>query len=106
MAELKDILYKVHITSTLGSMTVEVKGICFDSRKARSGFLFVALKGTQSDGHQFMEKAVASGATVVVAEKLPDRISDNVTYVTVKDSSQALGIIAANFYNKQLIHLL
>ena len=98
MAELKDILYKVHITSTSGSMTVEVKGICFDSRKTKSGFLFVAVKGTLSDGHLFMEKAVASGAIVVVAEKLPERISDNVTYVTVKDSAQALGIIAANYY--------
>lgn len=99
MAELKDILYKVHITSTSGSMTVEVKGICFDSRKTKSGFLFVAVKGTLSDGHLFMEKAVASGAIVVVAEKLPERISDNVTYVTVKDSAQALGIIAANYYH-------
>ncbi len=99
MAELKDILYKVHITSTSGSMTVEVKGVCFDSRKTKSGFLFVALKGTRSDGHLFIEKAVDLGAIVVVAEKLPERISDNVTYVTVKDSAQALGIIAANFYN-------
>ena len=98
MAELKDILYKVHITATSGRMTVEVKGICFDSRKTKSGFLFVAVKGTQSDGHLFMEKAVDSGAIVVVAEKLPERISENVTYVTVKDSAQALGIIAANFY--------
>jgi UDP-N-acetylmuramoyl-L-alanyl-D-glutamate--2,6-diaminopimelate ligase len=99
MTELKDILYKVHITATLGSMTVEVKGICFDSRKTKSGFLFVAVKGAQSDGHLFIEKAVDFGALVVVAEKLPERIADNVTYVTVKDSAQALGIIAANFYH-------
>ena len=99
MAELKDILYKVHITSTSGSMTVEVKGICFDSRKAKPGFLFVAVKGTQSDGHLYIEKAVDLGAIAVVAEKLPERISDNISYVTVKDSAQALGIIAANFYH-------
>ena len=99
MAELKDILYKVHITSTSGSMTVEVKGICFDSRKAKPGFLFVAVKGTQSDGHLYIEKAVDLGAIAVVAEKLPERISDNISYVTVKDSAQALGIIAANFFH-------
>ena len=99
MAELKDILYKVHITSTSGSMTVEVKGICFDSRKAKPGFLFVAVKGTQSDGHLYIEKAVDLGAIAVVAEKLPERISDNISYVTVNDSAQALGIIAANFYH-------
>jgi UDP-N-acetylmuramoyl-L-alanyl-D-glutamate--2,6-diaminopimelate ligase len=98
MAELKDILYKVHITSTSGSMNIEVKGICFDSRKVQPGFLFVAVKGTQSDGHAFIEKAAGSGAIAIVAEKLPDSISDATTYVTVKDSAKALGIIASNFY--------
>ena len=98
MAELKDILYKVHITSTSGNMNVEVKGICFDSRKTQPGFLFIAIKGTQSDGHAFIEKAVSLGAIGVVAQNLPSIISDKVTYVTVKDSAKALGIIASNFY--------
>ncbi len=98
MAELKDILYKVHITSTSGDMNIEVKGICFDSRKVQPGFLFVAVKGTQSDGHAFIEKAVALGAIGIVAEKLPEAISDIITYVTVKDSAKALGIMASNFY--------
>ena len=98
MAELKDILYKVHITSTSGDMNIEVKGICFDSRKVQPGFLFVAVKGTQSDGHAFVEKAVALGAIGIVAEKLPEAISDTITYVTVKDSAKALGIMASNFY--------
>lgn len=98
MAELKDILYKVHITSTSGNMNAEVKSICFDSRKVQPGSLFIAVKGTQSDGHTFIEKAVSAGAIAVVAEKLPDAISDKATYVTVKDSAKALGIIASNFY--------
>lgn len=98
MAELKDILYKVHITSTSGNMNIEVKGICFDSRKVQPGFLFVAIRGIQSDGHAFIERAAMSGAIAVVAEKLPEAISDKVTYVTVKDSSKALGIMASNFY--------
>jgi UDP-N-acetylmuramoyl-L-alanyl-D-glutamate--2,6-diaminopimelate ligase len=98
MAELKDILYKVHITSTSGSMNVDVKGICFDSRKVKPGYLFIAVKGTQSDGHAFIEKAVADGAVAVIAEKLPESISDNITYVTVKDSAKALGVVAGNFY--------
>ncbi len=98
MAELKDILYKVHITSTSGNMSIEVKGICFDSRKVQPGFLFVAVKGTQSDGHTFIEKAVTLGAIAIVAEKLPELISDAITYVTVKDSAKAIGIIASNFY--------
>jgi UDP-N-acetylmuramoyl-L-alanyl-D-glutamate--2,6-diaminopimelate ligase len=70
MAELKDILYKVHITSTSGNMNVDVKGIAFDSRKVQPGFLFVAVKGTQSDGHVFIEKSVADGAVAIVCEKL------------------------------------
>lgn len=98
MAELKDILYKVHITSASGDMNAEVKGICFDSRKVQPGFLFVAVRGTQSDGHAFIEKAILSGAMAIVAEKLPEVISDKITYVTVKDSSKALGFIASNFY--------
>jgi UDP-N-acetylmuramoyl-L-alanyl-D-glutamate--2,6-diaminopimelate ligase len=98
MAELKDILYKVHITSTSGDMNVEVKGVCFDSRKIQPGFLFIAVKGIQSDGHQFIEKATSGGAIAVLCEKLPEAISDKTTYVTVKDTSKALGIVAGNFY--------
>ncbi|MBL7870692.1 MAG: UDP-N-acetylmuramoyl-L-alanyl-D-glutamate--2,6-diaminopimelate ligase [Cyclobacteriaceae bacterium] len=98
MAELKDILYKVHITSTSGNMNVEVKGICFDSRKVEPGFLFIAVKGIQSDGHEFIAKAIASGAVAVLGEKLPEAISDKTTYVTVKDSAKALGIVAGNFH--------
>ena len=98
MAELKDILYRVHITSTSGDMNVDVKGVAFDSRKVQPGFLFIAVKGTQSDGHTFIEKSAGSGAIAVVCEKLPDTISENVTYVTVKESAKALGIIAGNFY--------
>jgi len=58
MAELSDILYKVSITSSYGNMSVDVKGICFDSRQVKPGFVFVAVKGTQSDGHQFIAKAI------------------------------------------------
>jgi UDP-N-acetylmuramoyl-L-alanyl-D-glutamate--2,6-diaminopimelate ligase len=79
-------------------MNAEVKGICFDSRKVQPGFLFIAIKGTLSDGHAFIEKAVSLGAIGVVAENLPAHISDKVTYVTVKDSAKALGVIASNFY--------
>lgn len=98
MAELKDILYKVSITSTSGDMNLDVKGVCFDSRAVRNGFLFVAIKGTQSDGHQFIRQAITSGAIAVVCQELPDELSSNVTFVTVKDSSHALGLIACNFY--------
>lgn len=99
MAELKDIVYKVSLTSAYGDMNVEVKGICFDSRNVKPGFLFVAVKGTQSDGHQFISKAVELGAIAIVCEKLPDTIHEKTTYVTVKNSAQSLGVIAANFFS-------
>ena len=98
MAELRDILYRVHITSTFGVMDVEVKGICFDSRKVKPGFVFVAIKGTQSDGHAYLDSVIGAGASAVIVEKLPENISDKATYVTVKDTSKALGVIASNFY--------
>jgi UDP-N-acetylmuramoyl-L-alanyl-D-glutamate--2,6-diaminopimelate ligase len=98
MAELKDILYKVHITSTAGNTSVAVSSICFDSRKVKPGSLFIAIKGMQSDGHTFIDKAIAMGAVAIVAEDMPTSISDAVSYVIVKNSGQALGIIASNFY--------
>ncbi len=98
MPELKDILYKVSLTAGSGDMGVNITGVCFDSRQTKPGYLFVAVKGTQSDGHQYISKAVSLGAVAVVCEVLPDNAPDNVTFVTVKNSSQALGVIASNFY--------
>ncbi|HEY8933751.1 MAG TPA: UDP-N-acetylmuramoyl-L-alanyl-D-glutamate--2,6-diaminopimelate ligase [Cyclobacteriaceae bacterium] len=98
MAELKDILYKVSLTSTYGNMVIDVTGICFDSRKVQQGSLFIAVKGTLSDGHDYISKAITSGAIAIVCERLPDTIDERITYITVKSSAQALGIIASNFF--------
>ncbi len=98
MMELKDLVYKVSLTSAYGDMHSKISGICFDSRKVKPGFLFVAVKGTQADGHAFISKAVDLGASAIVCEKLPDTIYEKATYVTVKNSAQSLGVIAANFF--------
>ncbi|MEJ7644047.1 MAG: UDP-N-acetylmuramoyl-L-alanyl-D-glutamate--2,6-diaminopimelate ligase [Chryseolinea sp.] len=98
MPELKDILYKVPLTSSVGDMALDVKGICFDSRKAARGFIFIAVKGTSSDGHDFIQKATDLGASAIVCEVLPKPLVEGITYVTVKNSAAALGIIAANFF--------
>jgi UDP-N-acetylmuramoyl-L-alanyl-D-glutamate--2,6-diaminopimelate ligase len=79
-------------------MNIEVNGLHFDSRKVQPGSLFVAVKGTLSDGHTFITKATDMGAVAIVCEKLPESINEKVVYVTVKDSAQALGIIASNFF--------
>ena len=98
MPELKDILYKVPLTSTYGNMGIDVKGICFDSRQVQSGFLFLAVKGTQSDGHDFIAKAIELGALAIVCEKLPETINEKITYVSVTNSALALGIVSSNFF--------
>jgi UDP-N-acetylmuramoyl-L-alanyl-D-glutamate--2,6-diaminopimelate ligase len=79
-------------------MNVEVSSIFFDSRKGKPQSMFIAIKGLQSDGHQFIGQAINLGATVIVCEKLPEDISERVTYVTVKNSAHSLGIIASNFF--------
>lgn len=98
MQELKNILYKVNITSASGDMAISIKGIAFDSREVNAGYLFVAMTGTLSDGHSFIKGAIQKGAVAIICEKLPEELSSNITYVTVKSSTAALGIIAANFY--------
>lgn len=98
MAELRDILYNVRITSTSGEMDKDVPFITSDSRKVTSGCLFVAVKGVQADGHDFIEKAITSGATIVVCEKLPETTYERVTYITVKNTKDAQGIMVCNLY--------
>ena len=99
MKILKDILYKVSITSTYGNMEGEVKGVAFDSRKVETGYLFVAVVGTLTDGHTFISKAIEKGATTIVCEKLPENIEASITYIEVKGSANALGVIASNYYD-------
>jgi UDP-N-acetylmuramoyl-L-alanyl-D-glutamate--2,6-diaminopimelate ligase len=99
MKVLKDILYKVSLTSTIGDMDRRVSGIVFDSRKVEERSVFVAVVGTQADGHDFIETAIEKGATVIVGEKLPTKIVEGITYVQTSNSAKALGIIASNFFD-------
>lgn len=99
MKILKDILYKVSLTSTIGDMERRVSGIVFDSRKVEPRSVFVAIAGTQVDGHVFIATALEKGATVIVCEKLPEAIIEGITYVQVVNSAKALGIIASNFFD-------
>jgi UDP-N-acetylmuramoyl-L-alanyl-D-glutamate--2,6-diaminopimelate ligase len=96
---LQELLYKVSVAKLVGTTNVEVTGIAFDSRKIKKDFLFVAVKGTQSDGHTYISQTINAGATVVILENMPADLEDNITYIQVEDSNIALGIIAANFYN-------
>lgn len=86
-------------------METDVKGLTFDSRKVLPGFAFIAVTGTISDGHSFIQKAIDSGARAIVCERLPEAINENITYVTVKNSGQALGIMSSNFFGNPSEHL-
>jgi UDP-N-acetylmuramoyl-L-alanyl-D-glutamate--2,6-diaminopimelate ligase len=96
---LKDILYKVSIEAVKGSTDVAIQKIEFDSRKVQENDVFVAIRGTVSDGHEFIEKAISLGAAAIVCDTLPEVIVANITYIQVKDTNSALAFIAANFYN-------
>ncbi|MDN4164429.1 UDP-N-acetylmuramoyl-L-alanyl-D-glutamate--2,6-diaminopimelate ligase [Cytophagales bacterium LB-30] len=98
MAILKDIVYKVTLKSISGDMNKEIASVCFDSRQVKQGDLFVATRGTQVDGHQYIAQAVAQGAVAVVCETLPETMPDAVCFIETNDSAYALGIIASNFY--------
>ena len=100
MALLQDILYKAGIRSVTGRTDVEVKDVQTDSRKITDGSLFIAIRGVNVDGHQFIEKVVANGAVAVVAEQLPVVLKEGVTYVQVENSGIAAGFIAHNFYGQ------
>ncbi|WP_299136697.1 UDP-N-acetylmuramoyl-L-alanyl-D-glutamate--2,6-diaminopimelate ligase [uncultured Tenacibaculum sp.] len=98
MKRLKDILYKVSVNSIFGSTDVGINEVIFDSRKVGDKDLFVAQRGVSVDGHLFIDKAILSGASVIVCEKTPEAKDERVTYVEVDNSSSALAIISANFY--------
>lgn len=98
MALLKDILYKITLKSVAGETDKQIGGVCFDSRKVKAGDLFVAVKGTQVDGHAYIEKAIELGAAAIVCETMPENFQEHITYVQTENSAKALGIIAANYY--------
>jgi len=100
MSSLQDILYGVSIRSVQGNLLMEPKDLQIDSRNITPGSCFIAIRGVQADGHQFIDKAVAAGAGSVIAEVLPAELNEGVVYVQVADSSVAAGVMASNFYRQ------
>ncbi len=99
MKLLKDILYRVRIEQVVGSTNTAIEQIEFDSRKVIAFTAFVAARGTQVDGHDFIPKAIEAGASAIICEELPTDLKDGVTYVRVTDAAATLGIMAANFFD-------
>ena len=95
---LRDILYRVSIEAVKGPTDIDVNKVEFDSRLVSEGDVFVAIRGTVSDGHAFIEKAISLGAKAIVCETMPDSTFEHVTYIEVKSASAALAHMAANYY--------
>ena len=98
MIILKDILYKVAIEAVKGTTEIGINTIDFDSRKIKENDVFVAIRGTVSNGHEYIETAINNGAIAIVCDIFPEIIVTGVTYIQVKDTNKALAYIAANYY--------
>ncbi|MCD8185367.1 MAG: UDP-N-acetylmuramoyl-L-alanyl-D-glutamate--2,6-diaminopimelate ligase [Rikenellaceae bacterium] len=96
--KLQEVLRGAAIIEVDGDLQEPITGLEFDSRQVTAGRLFAAVKGTQSDGHTYIEDAVARGARAILCERWPEQRLPGVAYVRVADTSRALGLIAANFY--------
>jgi len=99
MRNLSDIITGLPFTELQGASDMEITAIVFDSRKVVPGCLFVAVRGTRVDGHDYIEKAIEMGAVAVICEELPGHTAGEVDFLMVKDSAVALGIVSANFYD-------
>jgi len=97
MQQLKDILYNARLIEVSGDMAVEISGIAFDSRQVAAGYLFVAVQGTQVDGHDYIQQAIDKGAVAIVCKYAPV-ISADVALIKVDDPAVVLGITASNYY--------
>jgi UDP-N-acetylmuramoyl-L-alanyl-D-glutamate--2,6-diaminopimelate ligase len=98
MMKIEELLKGIEVVSVNGAKNRDISGIEFDSRKVKTGSLFVAVKGYKTDGHDFIDSAVASGAVAIIYEKLPDNPDHNICWVKTSDSAKALGQAASNFF--------
>jgi len=96
--KLSDLIQDLVLKSCIGTTDAEISNLCFDSRKAEQGSLFVAQKGTQSDGHQYIQQVIEKGAVAIVCQDLPLVQPDGVCFLQVENSDEALGILACNWY--------
>lgn len=96
--KLNEVLKNITPIKIVGNDNVEITGVNIDSRRIKAGHLFVAIRGTQVDGHQFIDKAIELGADAVLCEELPEKLSGHVTYVQVESTEDAVGKVATLFY--------
>ena len=98
MIVLKEIIYKVAIEAVKGSTDIAINKMDFDSRNIEENDVFVAIRGTISNGHDYIEKAITLGAVAIVCDTLPEQLASGITYIQVKDTNKALAFMAANYF--------
>ena len=98
MKELENILKELKVTRICGDEKKLITGVTADSREVQPGSLFIAVRGTKSDGHAFIGTAVEKGAAAVICEALPEKLHEGVTMIVVDDSAAATGIATSAFY--------
>jgi UDP-N-acetylmuramoyl-L-alanyl-D-glutamate--2,6-diaminopimelate ligase len=98
MRKIDDILGNIDIVSVKGRRDIVIMSVDFDSRKVAAGSLFVAVRGSSSDGHDFINDAIKSGAVAVICEEIPEDADDNICWVKTSDSAKALGTVSSDFY--------
>ena len=99
MINLKDILWKVAIEAVHGSTDVAIEKMEFDSRKVSENDVFIAIRGTISDGHEFIETAINNGAIAIICDSFPEIIVSGITYIKVNDTNKAMAFMAANYFD-------
>lgn len=97
--KLEELLKHIQVSEIVGSQQVEITGVNMDSRLVQSGHLFIAVKGTQADGHSYISKAIEKGAVAILCETIPSERLKEVTYICVQDSEDAVGKVATAFYD-------
>ncbi len=97
---LSDIVWKIPAVSVTGDLNIPILSVCFDSRKAVPGSLFVAVRGTINDGHKYIPDVVRQGVSAIVCEEMPDSIRNDITYIITTDSAMALGLICSEFHGR------
>ena len=98
--KLSELLKNVKVVASQGNIDVEIKGVNIDSRKIENGHLFIAMKGTQVDGHKFISKAIELGAVAILLEDMPEELNEKVTYVQVASTEEEAGKVATMFYGE------
>ena len=95
---LKELINSISPLKVTGSVDKEITGVDIDSRRVEQGHLFIAMRGTQTDGHAYIGKAVGQGAAAVLCEDMPEDTAEGVTYVQVKSTEDVAGEVATTFY--------